>query len=617
MVDRTPANPRRNAGFTVVELLVAIAVLAIISSGLAMIFASVGDAVTDGRRVSELNRAAARIETQIRADLEQLTRDGFLVVVNRYATDEDGVVFGMPGAADENGVRLSPRDTLGRPRRVDEFMFFARGDFQTKRPAIAPGMIATSSEAAIYYGLGQRRPIDLRNINNASNFYFNPHPTDANVRRPIWSPGATYRPLLGQPESPGSLPNPNRYARDWTLLRQATLLAEPKTVSVLPESVYGWRRDNLQDRTILMDSARQIALQPAARSIFNSLSWSDPGMFGSPGSVPDDAMSRWWVGDFSTAGRPGLASQDARAAPAWRASGVVDVAQGDVLTIRRQFEALAAYNTPGDYAAPSVFARPAGGGRPSFNQTADAFAVQWDDHLTHPAPWSGKDLNLTAHRDQIRAWALDMLPSLWDGESIPPRHIAGVRYEPLPTRLIHADRVSSDQERLARAIAEANQEMLASQVFVPRCSEFIVEWSFGYVDPSLSPGDPKFKQIRWHGLPRADRDTNGDDRIDLTDHANTNWRIVERYEKRTGSGLPNPLPDPEREHLAMVPSPGNPLTDPEVAVFGLAEAANAIQDNVVAPWPRLIRITMSLADPEDETVERTYQFVFAVPGAQG
>ncbi|MEA5614852.1 prepilin-type N-terminal cleavage/methylation domain-containing protein [Nodularia spumigena] len=60
-------NPRR--AFTVIELLVAIAIVAIIATGLSVIFGSVGDAVTDGRRASEINRAAARIEQQIRDDL--------------------------------------------------------------------------------------------------------------------------------------------------------------------------------------------------------------------------------------------------------------------------------------------------------------------------------------------------------------------------------------------------------------------------------------------------------------------------------------------------------------------------------------------------------------------
>ena len=45
--------------------------------------------------------------------------------------------------------------------------------------------------------------------------------------------------------------------------------------------------------------------------------------------------------------------------------------------------------------------------------------------------------------------------------------------------------------------------------------------------------------------------------------------------------------------------------------------ANDQSDDVEAPWPKFIRITMSLADPKEQDQERTFQFVFAVPGEQG
>lgn len=133
---RTGPHIQRRA-FTVVELLVAIAVVAIIAVGLSTIFGSVGDAVTDGRRASEINRAAARMEQQIRDDLSRLTRDGFLVIANRYASDEQGNVFeNIAGNPNQRGVQLSPRQREGRSRRADEIMFFARGDFQDRKSVV-------------------------------------------------------------------------------------------------------------------------------------------------------------------------------------------------------------------------------------------------------------------------------------------------------------------------------------------------------------------------------------------------------------------------------------------------------------------------------------------------
>ncbi|MEA5614851.1 hypothetical protein [Nodularia spumigena] len=490
-------------------------------------------------------------------------------------------------------------------------MFFARGQFQTKRPTLAPGMIATAGEAAVYYGIGQKRPIDFSNVNNPSNFYFNPSPADANLRQPTGTPN-NFRPLLGQPELPGRLPNPNRYAQDWSLLRQVTLIAEPQSVSVIPNRFFGLQRERLTDRTLMLDSARQIAMQPAARSIFNSLSWTDPATTsGPPGTAAADGQSRWWIGDIADFG--GAASPADRSYPAWRASGVTDIAQGSILGIRRQLEALSASTAgsfPSDYYPPvAVNANPNSPRPARFAQSADGFRVQWADPASSPRPEDAKNLDLSTHGRQIRAWALDMLPSLWAGEEVPPRYLAGVRYEDLPTRLIlEPDRFATNNPgRLARAIAESNQEMLGAQVFVPRCTEFIVEWSFGHVNDTLGPGDARFKQLLWHGLRRADRDLNTDGRIDLTDHANAGFNDLAAfpYEPRPGQAT-----DPGRFQVIPDSTAPGPLADPEVAVFGLATI------NSVIPWPKFIRITMSLADPDDPTIERTYQFVFAVPGDQ-
>lgn len=607
---------RRVPGFTVVELLVAIAVLAVVSVGLSVIFGTVGDAVTDGRRVSELNRASARIEAQIREDLSALTRDGFLVVTNRYASDETGVpIANVPGDPARPGIRLSPRQAEGRSRRADEIMFFARGDFETKRPPLSAGVSAASSEAAIYYGLGQKRPINiLTNVNSTANYYFNPAPRDSNLFDVI----ARYPALLGLPEPAGQLPNPNRFAADWSLLRQVTVLAEPQLVSVLPEQLYGLQRTRLADRTLMLDSARQIAMQPAARSIFNSLSWTDTSTYaGSPGATPADGQSRWWIGDIADYGGPGGLSPSDGSLPAWRSSGVVDIAQGSILGTRRRLESLATFGPPSAFYAPSevnlVSPR-----RANFGESADGFAAAWNDQTASPRPSDATGLNLLASQTQrtnLRAWALDMLPSLWNGESNPPTFLAGVRYEDLPTRLVYDDNrfPNSNAGRLGRAISEANQEMLTAQVFVPRCSEFIVEWTYGFIDPTLPPNDPRFKQIVWYGLPRADRDVNNDGRVELDDHAVVAAQIARRYVPRIPTP-PNTEPDPARDRVALAPFDGS-LTNPEVVVFGLTDVVGAPGDaGQAVPWPRMIRITMSLADPDDETIERSYQFVFAIPG---
>lgn len=603
----------RRSGFTIVELMIAIAVLALISVGLAVIFGSIGDAVSQGRRASELNRAAARIESQLRDDINRMAEDGFLIVTQRYASDASN----NPTAID---VRLSPREAgNGRKRRADELMFFAHGDFQTMRPALASGLAADSGEAAIYYGLGQKRPPDLQNPNDPLNFFFNPSPVDTNLRSGRARP---YAALLGVVEPTGAAANPNRYARDWNLVRQVTLLSEPRVSRVLPSEVYGVnRRQQIAASPrlhLLEDSARQIALQPSARSIFNSLGWTFGGaVTGTPGTAWTDSRSRWWIGDVGRYLDDRNQPASWRSFPAWRSSGVVDVAQGSIASIRRQLEALANPTVglwPSSYVAPGSINDPYRVLAPPFASTADGFNQAWESPVLAPSQsQAGVSISNATDSVRVRAWALDMLPSLWDGEVAQPAFLAGVRTEDLPTRLVYDDGEfsSNDAGRMGRAISEANQEMLTSQVFVPRCSEVIIEWSYGFVDTTLPPGDPAFGQMIWYGIPRATRDTDGDQDIDQVDH-NAD-PSVKRYTQRNAT-------EPKREQVMVNLTAGTDVLRPDFAVFGLTDDAgtpNDVSDDVRIPWPKFLRITMSIADPQDERVERTFQWVFAVPPGRG
>lgn len=633
-------------GFTLIELLIAIGVLALVSIGLAVIFGSIGETVSEGRRASTLNRAAERIEAQIRSDLERLTRDGYMVITHRYASEEPS------GNSEPDPVRisLSPRDAGGgRARRADEIMFFARGDFVSRRTPLVSGLLATANEAAVYYGIGQKRVPDLETrLNSAQNFFFNPFPTDSNLES---TSRQSYAPLLGVVATGGAPANPNRYAQDWSLLRQVTLLTTPNAVSQTPEEVFGIaREDEIRNGTrLLQDSTRQIALQPAARSIFNSLAWTDIAAFAAPeGTISGDGESRWWIGDVARFPSP-LSSPALRSLPAFRSSGVVDIAQTRIADIRRKILSLTAVGvTPSVYYPPQDInpfsPRPARSG-----QSFDGFNAAWLDVASNPTavptPSSpgvtgggnnsngaaSTAVNLVVDGPVLRQWALDSMPSLWNTSGATPRYLAGVRYEDTPTRLVYEgdEFDESDEGLLARAIAEANQEMLTSQVFVPRVTEFIVEWTYGTVDPTTSPVDPDFRQMQWFGLPRATRDDNEDRRIDLQDHeddptvrryADPDFDIDELHRKPDGSRRPF--------RLMVNQAVSNQEESPEFAVFGFTDprgdpdplepraAAPDPAGDVAVDWPRFLRFTVSIADPEDQETERTFQFVFAVPGGQ-
>ncbi|MCA9299609.1 MAG: type II secretion system protein, partial [Phycisphaerales bacterium] len=127
---------RRDRGFTLVEMLVAIGAVSIIAVGLAAIFGSVGETISTGRRVSRLNSITAAIERTMREDFRRIRRDGFLVIRNQYAGTRAGDT--APDAP------LWEEDPTPGARRADEIMFFASGDFATARQSIHPEMIARS-----------------------------------------------------------------------------------------------------------------------------------------------------------------------------------------------------------------------------------------------------------------------------------------------------------------------------------------------------------------------------------------------------------------------------------------------------------------------------------------
>ena len=152
-------QPRRfNRAFTLVELIVAIGAIALVAVGIAAIFESIGRTVAGGRRVNQLNEYAAMIERQMRSDFESMTRDGVLVIKHDFAdADGDGVIDLNPINSPDR-VLNSPlqRADEARLRRIDQLLFFARGDFTSARAPMVPGLNASSNEAMIYYGHGMK-----------------------------------------------------------------------------------------------------------------------------------------------------------------------------------------------------------------------------------------------------------------------------------------------------------------------------------------------------------------------------------------------------------------------------------------------------------------------------
>ena len=596
-------QPRRfNRAFTLVELIVAIGAIALVAVGIAAIFESIGRTVAGGRRVNQLNEYAALIERQMRSDFESMTRDGVLVIKHDFAdADGDGVIDLNPTNSPDR-VLNSPlqRADEARLRRIDQLLFFARGDFTSARAPMVPGLNASSNEAMIYYGHGMKLDPLLdppnRTLGGGRVEYRRPQLNDGyrSAPGPDGKPGRAFpeERALGFTESSYTT-NPNRYAENWSLLRQVTLLAQPNSSDLdLPEpNDPFWTQQLRLDRVTALDSDIQLGGQPAATSVFSHLAATFPLDYSAP---------------YIRAYRGG----DQNRAPS-RASGLVDAATTDLAEIRRiimdagQFPWVVAGNT--FYFDPT-----------DPNYILDD-QYQADLNLSNP-------VNNLLH---MHAWMEDLFPVITDRRS-PLANPVGVRAryeESLPDYVGTLSTYTDARTRKYPFIQKfrlTDQRMLSNAVFVPRCTEFIVEYSFG--ETVTDDTSPFYGQLVWHGLARSLQNT-GNSGFAAQPYPYWNDPVTgdpyafphnQSYVKLDGSIGTRTLP---QALLYGRSANQNQVLNYEslTAYFGYNDPtytpANPDVDPTTLPWawPKLVRITMTLADPVDPSIEQTFQFVFETP----
>lgn len=660
-------------GFTLVEVIVAIGILAIVGVIVGTIFATVGETLTQGRRVSNMNRFAARIERVMRQDFDNMVREnGFLVIRNQLTHTYDA----NPQARD---VPLSATDGSPRPRRIDEIMFFSRGEFTSARTPLHRDMVARGSAARIYYGHGQRVPEDFGPDPD------NPNYTTRSARPRLDEPNNFTGARLGEPSALGQI-NPNEFAGGWALLRHATVLSPRSSGAVqFPEEVFGLLPNEiLADHNRVADSSRQVALGPAAQSLFRAITHTVPyessSWPNSPALIETDPSGHTirdrtrgaavlvgaGGGYADPAGQTNV--DESRARPLFT-SGLVDVAVTDLDEIRTTVtspwfgtpqsaaERVPRIITPYDYSTTQDRMQ-----FESIRVLYDGNGMQRFGTVLAASP-----LPMGAAAQAQQQWMLDALPSVPFVPGSPNSTGFRVRYEPVPPRVYLDDGSFPDADaRIRRAYEQADQEMLASSIFLPRCTEFIVEWSLGIVDRRNPGTNPNYGQPIWHGLRRfrdnptagtagrydeggpaaGSPDTlfadvfglryDGVNLIDRPDFPNDPFNIrgvlgewfFEDGNQPTSAVIGSM--DAEMVHLIRVDQRYNlaSLSDPEDAVaaeycFGYTyrdlNVLNDPEDDVNRPWPwpRFIRVTMRYVDPADPGTERTYQAEFRVPSKRG
>lgn len=603
MSDRLGRNVRRFGAFTLLEVLVALGAVALISIGLARIFGATSQTLRAGRRVSHFNDYARTLERIMREDFKRMTHRGFLVIGNEET---------------EQKIDRFRGDRFARKRRIDQVMFFTLGNYHTQRTPLYPGRVASGAEAQIWFGHGLRQEpggtiavpaLDDPNRDGGA--------TDSGEQ-------PDRAPFFGQP-------GPNEFASDWVLVRHVSVIAQPTgTAPPYPPGLGNPSSNEWPDNPL------QIDLAPAQSSLFRNVARGTPAMLPSANEIARRSGG--------AVARPMISS------------GFVDVIYGNLSQFRSiilDAQAIAPAN-PGIVFDPSV------------DDNTDFYINSFNQPIAVDYAFQ-PDLTASGATScyAMKQWMLQALPAeprkqTRGSGSGPPAptpypsqttdYGGRMRCEIAPPDYLGTLANSGNVYIRDQDYRRTDQVMLASSSFAPHCTEFIVEWSFGETylggaspDPFLNgTDDPRENQIIWHGLERyqqTDFDSSG--RLDNND------LIAAPYYGKTGPAAPAGAPTgvPIDGHIQTVkltdgntglwrvkpqvvqepvdaqgmPAPQN--GEPFYSIFGYVDptfpgpttALPTAPDTIPCAWPRLIRVTMTLADPADPSFEQTYQFIFQVP----
>ena len=559
------AKHARSRGFTVLEVIVAIGAVAVVTAGLATVFQSVGKAVSGGQRVSSLSQYAASVEQQMRRDFARMTRDGFLVIRNQRVGNQ--------------ACALYKGDPAPRARRVDELVFFGKGEFKSLRDAMNPYVSASSNEARIYYGHGAKPEYSI--ARSFADYEKIAKPDLWTRNSPLQDSHRLGDNLTGNVNGLSIKPYSNAYASEWILLRQVTLLMAPETTRTSLPTI-GWGNvtpysiANLSSKAA--DKDCQIALRPAVSSIFMQAAALGP-------TEDVDGASAQYL-------RPIKSATDY---PKF-SSGLIDIATTSLAEIR----AMVNFN-------------------PKF--PADVSATDVPLPIGPDLSFQGGD---SGHSDRMHAWMANALPTNSDQHNLTGSKISGnsglsgVAVDPNAGQRIRCEAVPPDElgilsdtslqgkpEEMQYRLAD--QRMLSASNFVPRCSEFMVEWTYGLRDSSDINRDGDYNEFEWYG---ADVKGTATAAVPQMTVYNGNYPLFVR-----SVGNPYKLPS-----TSVYGSQAQDPTKIVTACFGYVEPAYAPQSatepvSLPMAWPKAIRVTMRIADSNDPSQEETFSFVFSVPGA--
>jgi len=453
---------------------------------------------------------------------------------------------------------------------------------------------------------------------------------------------------LGVRPTSASAVNPNQFAEDWILLRHVTVLVPPS--DRLPDNsralddLFGIgtavnpfdpRQDpfntTVPSGSFTTDATSVYQGQPAARFLFRDV-------------VREMEID---TGELAAGVRP---EQRSRPSPRFD-SGLVDVAMTSIEETRRIIQRHPNAPFTDLYPTPTNVTAMTAGDSPLFlqDQFREADTRVNVTGLTAFGPRLAGAAD-DGEVDRLHQWMEQLLPAA-SPAFVPPIGRLGerIRGELTPPELdivrtetaALSQGVAGPAQVFAPDLAREDQFTLSASNLAPRCTEFIVEWSFGQVysdETAINPEtgaaegylagnshDRLEGELVWYGGTAVDPDDAEPLFITmypLGDQQGTEARL------RPYRPFPSASSDDARDHFVSrellygsVIGSGAASLNPLTTYFGTVDPTYP-QDGdldegspftVPWVWPKLIRVTMTLADPIDPSIEERYQFVFELP----
>ena len=225
MRERPLIAPRIRAGFTLVELLIAVVVLLVVILAVGRIFSTAGQVTAYGQATADLLQEARAIENQMRRDFARISKEGFLAI--QCIEVRNDVNFAS------SGQLLDPAKDPDYVFRADRLILFVDGFAATsgyvESQELSGGATVTnnphSAVSRVYYGHGVQFPTgkalsdpccygDGQPLTPWS--FSDPFNENTLVEMQAWPGGGFGSPIVGTQPPPA----------EWLLLRQPVLLAD-------------------------------------------------------------------------------------------------------------------------------------------------------------------------------------------------------------------------------------------------------------------------------------------------------------------------------------------------------------------------------------------------------